>query len=160
MTKKIIRSIQFTEKLDEMVNEIMVENGYPTFTAVVHQAIVFLYQKTIAPPNYIVGKPINNPDIAKKRAIAKIEAKIDTEKYKTEQKMSEKTSMCENLYKGEVQGNLCVFKSYALEEADDTIGRIPLDVLNEDIFENNVFFPDQEKVFTRRKDVAKIWKKM
>lgn len=158
MTKKIIRSIQFTEKLDEMVNEIMVENGYPTFTAVVHQAIVFLYQKTIAPPNYVVGKTASDPEIAKKRAKAKIEAKIETEKYKTEQKMNERVAMCENLYKGEVQGNLCVFKSYALEEEDDTTGRIPLDVLNEDIFENNVFFPDQEKVFARRPNVAKIWK--
>lgn len=158
MTKKIIRSIQFTEKLDEMVNEIMAENGYPTFTAVVHQAIVFLYQKTIAPPNYVVGKTANDPDIIKKRAKAKVEAKLEIDKIKTEQKMNEKVVMCENLYKGEVQGNLCVFKSYALEETDDTIGRIPLEVLNEDIFENNVFFPDQEKVFSRRPNIKKLWK--
>jgi hypothetical protein len=158
MKNKTIRSIQFTEKLDEMVAEIMAENGYPTFTAVVHQAIVFLYQKTIAPPNYVVGKTANDPEIAKKRARIKVEAKLEAEKAKTEQKVNEKVALCENLYKGEVQGDICVFKSYGLNEKEDTIGEIPLETISNDIFENNVFFPSKDIVFKKRPDVAKIWK--
>jgi len=153
---KIIKHIQFTDKLVDLVEETMSKKGYPTFTAVVHQALIFFYDKNVNPPYMNTGE--TDPNIAKKKARAKIEAKLDVEKFKTEQKTNEKVALCENLYKGKVEGNLCVFKSYALEEEDDTIGRIPLDVLNEDIFENNVFFPDQAKVFARRPNVAKLWK--
>jgi hypothetical protein len=152
-----IKHIQFTEKLIDLVEETMEKKGYPTFSSVVHQAIIFFYDKNVNPP-YLSGASETNPEIAKKKARAKVEAKIEAEKIKTEGKINEKIALCENLFKGEVQDGVCVFKSYGLEEEDDTIGRIQLDVLHEDYFENNVFFPDQEKVFARRPNVAKIWK--
>lgn len=150
-----IKHIQFTDKILDLVEETMSKKGYPTFTSVVHQAIIFFYDKNVNPPYMSGGE--TNPDIAKKKAVAKIEAKLEAEKYKTENKTNEKIAMCKDLYNGEIEGNICVFTSYGLKKEEDTEGRIPLEVLSKDIFENNVFFPNQDIVFKRRPDVAKIW---
>ncbi len=154
-----IKHIQFSNKLIDLVEEAMVKKGYPTFSSVVHQAIIFFYDKNVGVPIYI-QKGESNPDIARKKAVAKSVAREEVEKIKKEEKLKEKQDLCKNLYKGKVEGDICVFTSYSIEESEDTIGRIPLSVINEDLFENNVFFPSKEKVFIKRPTIKKLWKKI
>lgn len=127
------KTVYYTKKHQEMFQEIMEEKGYPTFSAVAHQAIIYFHGSIFK--DYV--------GVRKKG----MEIKTPRAEQRKETKAEEQMAMCTAL-KGKVKnsetGNpVCVYYNYQSKNRFEQ--EVPVDML-EDMHVARQYQPTKEKV--------------
>lgn len=137
MIKKVI---SFTDKMNQMVEEIKAERGYMSFSSVIHQAIVDMHKGIFYVPAYAQPRKDSNPKNRVERKQAEKEAK-------QEMMREEKTETCRHLG-GEIiekVGGAKVCKYFTYYHTKKYQQEVSIDMLTEDLIKTQ-YEPSKERV--------------
>ena len=148
------RSIAFSERQEEMINNITNEIGLKNPSAVVHYAIAELH-RTLFPAYKTSGSAVNTIDSKEKKIKSRLEDKEIEKKIIEDRKMEVKRNICINNFKGNIVGDQCHYTSYGTEEKFDIKEVLELYECDEDIAENVLFVPTKNAVLKARPQLIK-----
>jgi len=151
--KKVLKNMLFSPRQLEMMADIAEETGLDNFSGNVHFCISQQWKRMF--PAYV--RNINDPDTIQKKALAKAKSKEAVEKMQEDDKRNKKVSYCEQIMRGKVDGDVCIYTQYGLKASDDSEETCPLSHLDNIVTENDCFYYGKEATLANRKDVAKIY---
>lgn len=146
----IRKTLAFSERLIDMVQEIRELKGYPTFSSVIHQAIIELHSKHF--PAYArVPKEVRTP---KEKAQEKVAIKTAQEQIAREDLIK----ICNKLggeiigMEGDAREPVCRYFTYNFKNKYEQ--EVPIDQLSADLIKNQ-YHPSKQRV----EDLMKTKKK-
>ena len=129
MNEQIRKNLIFTKKIDGFVKEMIKEKGYANYTAVIHQAVIFMHSKMM--PSYTRKMTATQLDQENQEGklgfVALLKGKIVIQNGK---------SLCEYFtYKGK----------------DRFLQLIDINLLNQDVVDNQ-YYPNRERIEKLQKE--------
>lgn len=141
MSNKLIK---FNDRHEEMIAKLRDEFGYPSFSSVVHQAVVDMYKKNF--PSYMMDKRVEEkPEDRMKRRADEKKAKEDIAK-------AELTKIAAELggaITTESGKDFCVYFTYTNKKRFEQ--KVPLTLLSTDLVKTQ-YFPSKEAVLKLQKE--------
>jgi len=154
MENKQFRRIAFSDRQMEMINEIKNKMGTRSISEVLRQS-VFDFHRSLFPA--YKNSSSETPEIMEKKAKNKILMKDLEEKAREEMRLQPLIFSCVNDFKGKVEGDVCKFTAYGVDEKYDTEEEISLESCSKEVAEARVFLPSKEAVLGKRSDLKKIF---
>lgn len=152
------RSIAFSPREEDMINDLKDHLGLKNPSAIVHYAIVELYRSVF--PAYKTNPLSLDPDNLQRKAKAKVALKALETQAEAEMKLQPRIDCCVNDFKGKVKDGICYFTAYSTNKKLDTLEEIDLNSCYPEIAESRVYLPSKEAVLKARPDLFKLINKI
>lgn len=131
------KSISFTGRMLEMIDEIKSSKGYVSLSSVVQQAVVQMHSKTF--PTYVIPRKDNSPE-------ARLERKDEMKRLKEEKALEKQIGICEDLggkVSEKADGFVCTYFTYTGKKRFRQ--DVPLAMVSNDLIKIQ-YHPSKEKV--------------
>lgn len=130
------KTISFTKRMKEMIEEIEQHRGFPTFTSVVHHAVIELYKKEF--PGYLVKRE-ESPE----ERVERQEKEKDVKKKNVKKKLIKISDALGGKIINELGTEYCVYYTYNYAKRYEQ--KIPLNMLSTDLVASQ-YQPSKEAV--------------
>ncbi|MFA6991926.1 MAG: hypothetical protein WC269_01435 [Candidatus Gracilibacteria bacterium] len=137
--KNKIKGIRFNDKMLEKIKDLMEDCGYPTITAVIHQALIDMHKDQF--PAYVQAKN-RAADIRSSTPLDRsLAAKLEKEN-KLKGEREERIGICLEL-EGKIIEDMCHYTTHSNRKSYNQ--EIPLDMITKDLI-GTQYYPDKETV--------------